>query len=109
MNEKKSAEREPAEIRRGGAAGPRLNVRKGIQGALLVGALLILFTAPAALDRRQFIFGTMVAVVVVDLVMLLRGDLDYTHFHSREWSFRINSILLAIALVLFALTFLDVL
>jgi hypothetical protein len=37
------------------------------------------------------------AVVAVDLVMLWRGDLDYTHFESREWSFRINAIFGTIA------------
>ena len=98
--EKETKEPQP---RMGGASGPKVNVRKGIQGALAVAALLIVFTAPATLDRRLFLFGAVIAVVVVDLIMLSRGDLDYTHFQDRTWSFRINIVLLAIGLVLFVL------
>lgn len=82
-------------------------MRKGIQGSVLVGFFMILFTGPSTLDRRAFIFGTMILVVVVDLVMLLRGDLDWTHFQSRQWSFRINLVLLAIAAALFILALTD--
>lgn len=96
---------EPTEARRGGAAGPGLNVRKRIQAAVLAVSLIVVFTAPVTLDRRQFIFGVMVLVIVIDLVMLLRDDLDYTHFQSRDWSFRINAGLLAVAIVLFALAY----
>lgn len=105
MTEQKGAGDPP--VKKGGAAGPRLNLRKGIQTAILVAALIVVFTAPRTLDRRMFIFGAMVAVVAIDLVMLLRGDLDHTHFHSREWSFRINAVLLAIAVVLFALAYIE--
>ena len=94
--------------RKGGATGPGLNVRKGIQGAVLVATLLMLFVVPIGVDRRTFIFGAMVVVVSVDLVMLLRGDLTYTHFQSRDWSFRINAVLLAVALVLFVTTLLRI-
>ena len=87
----------------GGAAGPRVNVRKGIQGALLVAALIVVFTAPSTLDRRLFLFGAVVMVVILDLVMLARGDLEYTHFQNRTWSFRINAVLLLIGVVLFVL------
>ena len=107
MSEKEAA-REAPEARRGGAAGPGLNVRKGIQGAILVATLLVIFVVPIAVDRRTFIFGAMVVVVAVDLAMLLRGDLTYTHFQSRDWSFRINAVLLAIALVLFVTTLLGI-
>jgi len=93
----------------GGAAGPRVNVRKGIQAAVLVLTVLLVFVVPIGVDRRMLLFGAMVFVVTVDLVMLLRGDLTYTHFQSRDWSFRVNAVLLAIALVLFALTLLDIL
>ena len=102
-SERTQANRPP----KGGAAGPRANVRKGLQLGVLVVFLIILFTGPAGLDRRAFIFGTMIVVVVVDLIMLWRGDLTYTHFGSREWSFRVNAILLAIALGLFGLSLTD--
>ena len=106
MPEPKATEDGPTQIFKGGAYGRRLNVRKGIQGFVLVAFLIILFTSPS-LDRRAFIFGTMIIVVAVDLVMLLRGDLDWTHFQSRQWSFRINLVLLTIAVVLFAVALTD--
>ena len=106
MTERKAREDGPTQITKGGAYGRGLNVRKGIQGFVLVAFLIILFTS-SALDRRAFIFGTMIIVVAVDLVMLLRGDLDWTHFQSRQWSFRINLVLLAIALALFTLALTD--
>ncbi|MBW3594394.1 MAG: hypothetical protein KY391_02360 [Actinobacteria bacterium] len=102
------ADRDAARHRAGGAAGPGLNVRKGIQGALLVATLLMVFVVRTGIDSRAVIFGAMVLVVVIDLVMLVRGDLVYTHFQSREWSFRMNAILLSVALVLFAVTVLDI-
>lgn len=107
MSEPKMTEDGPTQITKGGAYGRRLNVRKGIQAFVLVAFLIILFTGPSSLDRRSFIFGTMIIVVVVDLVMLLRGDLYWTHFQSRRWSFRINVVLLAIALALFGLALTD--
>lgn len=84
-----------------------MNLRKGIQGAILVAFLIILFTRPVTMDARAFIFGTMILVVVVDLVMLWRSDLEYTHFQNRQWSFRINFAFLAIAVALFALALTD--
>lgn len=97
----------PTQITRRGAYGPKANVRKGIQGAILVAFLIILFTRPGEMDARAFIFGTMILVVAVDLVMLWRSDLHYTHFQSRTWSFRINAAFLAIAIGLFALALTD--
>jgi len=99
----KSNDRPP----RGGAEGPRVNLRKGIQLGVLVVFLAILFTDPFGLDPRTFIFGTMILVVVLDLLMLWRGDLTYTHFGSRVWSFRVNAVLLAIAVALFGLSLTD--
>ena len=97
------SERPPSEYgRKGGAAGSRVHIRRGLQGGILVGFLILLFTSPTWLDRRPFIFGTVIVVVMIDLLMLWRGDLDYTHFQSRAWSLRVNSILLAIAVGLFA-------
>jgi hypothetical protein len=107
MSEPKTTEDEPTQITRGGASGRRLNLRKGIQAFVLVAFFIILFTGPASLDRRAFIFGTMILVVLVDLVLLLRGDLDWTHFQSRQWSLRINLAMLAIAIALFALALTD--
>lgn len=107
MPQPKAREDGPTQIMKGGAYGRGLNVRKGIQGFVLVAFFIILFTGPSSLDRRAFIFGTMIIVVVVDLVMLLRGDLDWTHFHDRPWSIRINLVLLAIAVALFALALTD--
>lgn len=107
MSDSKPTEDGPTEIRKGGAAGPRANVRKRIQAFVLVAFFVILFTSPPSLDRRQFIFGTMILVVVIDLVMLWRADLDYTHFHDRTWSFRVNFVLLALAVGLFALALTD--
>ncbi len=98
-----------SEFRKGGAAGPRVNVRKGIQTAVLVFVLFLVFVVPVEVDRRALLFGAMVLVVTVDLAMLLRGDLTYTHFESRDWSFRVNAVLLAIALILFSLTLLNIL
>lgn len=107
MSEPKMTEDGPTQITKGGAYGRRLNVRKGIQGSVLVAFFIILFTGPSSLERRAFIFGTMILVVLVDLILLWRGDLDWTHFQSRQWSFRINLVLLAIALVLFGLALTD--
>lgn len=92
----------PSEERRGGAAGPRINVRRGIQGAIGVAAVILFFTAPRSIDRRLLLSGMAAVVVLVDLVMLFRGDIDYTHFQSREWSFRVNAALLVLAIVWFA-------
>ena len=96
---------ESTEARKPRTAGPRLRVRNGIQGGILVVLLVLFFTAPGSLDRQLLLIGLAVAVVVVDLVMLLRGDMEYTHFQSRDWSIRINAVLLAIAIVVFALVY----
>ena len=93
--------------RKGGASGPRVTLRKKIQAGLLVGILLFLFTGPASIERRPVLFGTMIVVVLVDLVMLWRGDLEWTHFQNRTWSLRINAILLAIAAAAFAYALTD--
>jgi hypothetical protein len=91
---------------RGGASGPKANLRKGLQTFVLVAFLILLFTAPPELDRRAFIFGTIVVVVLIDLFMLWRGHLDYTHWESRTWSYRMNigMLVLAVGLFLYALT-----
>ena len=107
MTDPKSTNDGPAQITRGGAHGPGVNLRKGIQAFVLVAFLIVLFTAPPSLDRRQFIFGTMIVVVAVDLVMLWRSDLEYTHFNDRTWSFRINLVLLALAVGLFGFALTD--
>ncbi len=107
MSDPKSAKDGPTQITKGGAYGPRANVRKGIQIFVLVAFLIILFTAPPSLERRVFIFGTMIVVVLVDLIMLWRSDLVYTHFQDRTWSFRVNFVLLALAVGLFALALTD--
>ena len=88
--------------RKGGAAGERVSLRRGLQGGILVAFLIVLFTTTNWVDYRPLLFGTTIVVVTVDLLMLWRGDLDYTHFQSREWSFRINGLLLLLAVGLFA-------
>ena len=107
MSEPNQREEETTQVTRGGASGPKVNLRKGLQAAVLVGFLIILFTAPPELDRRAFIFGTMIVVVFVDLMMLWRGDLDWTHFQSKKWSYRVNLVLLALAIGLFAFALTD--
>lgn len=94
------------EIRRGGASGPKVNVRKGIQGFVLVAFLIFFFIGPPSLDRRVFIFGTIIVVVLIDLFMLWRGYLDYTHWESRTWSYRMNigMLVLAVGLFVYALS-----
>lgn len=96
---------ESAEARKPRTAGPRLNVRNGIQGGILVALLILFFTAPPSADRQLLLLGAATAVGAVDLVMLLRGDMEYTHFQSRQWSIRINAALLALAIVVFALVY----
>ena len=103
MSDPKASKDEPTQIQKGGAHGPRANLRKGIQGFVLVAFLIIFFLAPPELDRRVFIFGTIIVVVLIDLFMLWRGDLDYTHWESRTWSFRMNLGMLVLAVGLFAL------
>ena len=103
MSDPKTTKEEPTQIRKGGASGPKVNVRKGIQGFVLVAFLIFFFLAPPSLDRRVFIFGTIIVVVLIDLFMLWRGDLDYTHWESRTWSFRMNLGMLVLAVGLFAL------
>ena len=107
MSDPKTRKEEGAEPIRGGASGPKANLRKGLQAFVLVAFLIVLFTAPSGLDRRAFIFGTMIVVVFVDLVMLWRGDLDWTHFQSKQWSYRVNLVLLALAVGLFAFALTD--
>ena len=107
MSDAQPKEDVTAEIRKGGASGRRADLRKGLQAFVLVAFLIILFTAPPGLDRRAFIFGTMIVVVLVDLVMLWRGDLDWTHFQSKKWSYRVNLVLLGLAVALFALALTD--
>jgi hypothetical protein len=107
MTDPKKTEDGPAQIRRGGASGPKVNLRKGIQGFVLVAFLIFFFIGPPSLDRRVFIFGTIVVVVLIDLFMLWRGDLDYTHWESRTWSFRLNLGMLALAVVLFGYALTD--
>lgn len=96
---------ESTEARKPRAAGPRLMVRNVIQGGILVTLLILFFTAPDFLDRQLLLIGAAMVVGVVDLVMLLRGDMEYTHFQSRDWSIRINAVLLALAIVVFALVY----
>jgi hypothetical protein len=106
MSESETEKNENAKLVRGGASGPKANLRKGFQAFVLVAFLIILFTAPG-LNQRAFIFGTMILVVTVDLLMLWRGDLDWTHFQSKKWSYRVNLILLALAVGLFFFSLTD--
>ena len=97
-----SEEKPPSEYGRyGGASGPKVNLRRGLQAGILVGLLIFLFTSPGWVDRRSVLFGAMIVVVTIDLLMVWRGDLDFTHFQSRTWSLRINLFLLAVAVGLF--------
>lgn len=98
-----SSERKASDYGRyGGAAGPGARFRRRFQITLLVGLAVVLFTNPELFDRR-LLFGLVMVVVAADLVMLWRGDLEFTHFQSREWSFRINFIQLVAAAILFTL------
>jgi hypothetical protein len=107
MSDVKPEDDKPTEIRKGGASGKRADLRKGLQAFVLVAFLILLFTVIPPADRRVYIFGTMILVVFVDLILLWRGDLDWTHFQSRQWSFRINVVLLAIAVALFTVALTD--
>lgn len=86
-----------------GAAGRARNFRK-FAGLGIVAATLF---AMAYTDLRFYpgvaIFSAIVVLVAMDLVLLWRGDLDYTHFQSRSWSYRFNGALLVVGLVGLAL------
>lgn len=87
-----------------GAQGRARNFRK-VAGLGVVGTTLL---ALAFTDARFYpgvaIFSAMVVLVAMDLVLLWRGDLDYTHFQSRPWSYRFNGVLVVVALVGLVLT-----
>ena len=84
--------------RRGGVRGARKGTRTAIDIGLAVAAIILLREATTLGERLRLAGAFTIALVAVDLVMLWRGDLDYTHFESREWSFRVNAIFAAIAI-----------
>ena len=87
-----------------GAQGRARNFRKFAGLAVVVVTLVALGYTDAKFYPGVTIFSAMIVLVAMDLVLLWRGDLDYTHFQSRSWSYRFNGALMVVALVGLALS-----
>ena len=86
-----------------GASGRARNFRKFAGLGIVAATLLALGYTDLRFYPRVAIFSAIVVLVSLDLVLLWRGDLDYTHFQNRSWSYRFNGGLLVVALVGLAL------
>ena len=76
-----------------GVRGPGRKLRTFLQFAIFIPVIWAVNTRPAELPIAFYLGLGAALLALVDLVMLLRGDLDYTHFQSRDVSFKVNGVL----------------
>jgi hypothetical protein len=95
------SEQKPASAdRRWGAQGPRRKVRTFLQYAAFIPVLWAVNVRPGNLALAFYLGLAAALLAILDLVMLLRGDLEYTHFQSRDASFRVNGVFFVMGLAL---------
>ncbi len=89
MSEQKSA----SSNRQWGVQGPGRKLRTFLQFAVFLPVIWAVNVRPGGLAVAFYLGLGAALLALIDLVMLLRGDLEYTHFQSRDASFRVNGVL----------------
>jgi hypothetical protein len=76
-----------------GVHGPGRRLRTVLQFAVFIPVIWAVNVRPGGLAVAFYLGLGAALLALVDLVMLLRNDLEYTHFQSRDASFRVNGVL----------------
>ncbi|MGH2808767.1 MAG: hypothetical protein ACRDKT_15995 [Actinomycetota bacterium] len=83
-----------------GVRGPGRKLRTFLQFAVFIPVIWAVNVRPGGLAVAFYLGFGAALLAVIDVVMLLRGDLDYTHFQSRDVSFKINAVLFMLGFAL---------
>jgi hypothetical protein len=81
-----------------GVRGRGRKLRTFLQFAIFIPVIWAVNVRPGGLPVSFYLGFGAALLAVIDMVMLLRGDLDYTHFQSRDTSFKINGVLFLLGL-----------